>query len=248
MIYDCFTFDDEIRLLEIRLNELEDTVNHFVLVESTVTFNNLPKPLYYDLNKRSFERWNNKIIHVVVNDSPISINPRTIQSFQFNAIKRGLSTIQNTPGDYIFLSNIEEIPKKESMLECAGTDFSGIALFSMRQSYYQLNLIQIGEDEQPGTKVVRHSTFDNTSDIFQNIREEEITDLTFLDAGWKFELLDESEGIRDRLLKAFKVDKSSTSGSNSKNGPKINELEIISEETLPKYVLENREKFADWII
>ena len=36
-IYDCFTFFNEMDLLEIRLNELDPVVDRFVLVEATVT-------------------------------------------------------------------------------------------------------------------------------------------------------------------------------------------------------------------
>ena len=34
MVYDCFTFYNELDLLEIRLNVLEGVVDRFVLVES----------------------------------------------------------------------------------------------------------------------------------------------------------------------------------------------------------------------
>ncbi|TAH23917.1 MAG: hypothetical protein EAZ07_10320, partial [Cytophagales bacterium] len=35
MIYDCFAFFNELELLEIRLNELNNVVDKFVLVEAT---------------------------------------------------------------------------------------------------------------------------------------------------------------------------------------------------------------------
>ena len=38
MIYDCFTFFNELDLLDIRLNILNDYVDKFVIVESTKTF------------------------------------------------------------------------------------------------------------------------------------------------------------------------------------------------------------------
>ena len=37
MIYDCFTFFNELDLLEIRLNVLKDVVDNFVLVEAGET-------------------------------------------------------------------------------------------------------------------------------------------------------------------------------------------------------------------
>lgn len=52
MIYDCFTFFNELNLLEIRLNILNDVVDKFVLVEATKTFSGKDKPLYYEQNKK----------------------------------------------------------------------------------------------------------------------------------------------------------------------------------------------------
>ena len=37
MVYDCFSFYNELDLLEIRLNVLKDVVDRFVLVEATQT-------------------------------------------------------------------------------------------------------------------------------------------------------------------------------------------------------------------
>jgi hypothetical protein len=37
MIYDCFTFFNELELLELRLHELAGVVDKFVLVEATQT-------------------------------------------------------------------------------------------------------------------------------------------------------------------------------------------------------------------
>ena len=44
-VYDCFTFFNELDLLEIRLNELDNVVDYFVLVESKRSFQNKPKEI-----------------------------------------------------------------------------------------------------------------------------------------------------------------------------------------------------------
>ena len=44
MIYDCFTFYNELDLLEIRLNVLNDVVDRFVLVEMNKTHMGDDKP------------------------------------------------------------------------------------------------------------------------------------------------------------------------------------------------------------
>ena len=65
-VYDCFTFFNEIDLLEIRLNELNDVVDYFVIVEGTQTFQNKPKPSYYLENKKRFKDFESKIIRVEI--------------------------------------------------------------------------------------------------------------------------------------------------------------------------------------
>lgn len=54
MIIDCFTFFNELDVLEIRLRELDGVVDRFVLVEATLTHQGKPKPLLYAENKERF--------------------------------------------------------------------------------------------------------------------------------------------------------------------------------------------------
>ena len=53
-IIDCFTFYNEIELLNYRLNILNEFVDFFVLVESTHTHVGKPKDLYFEKNKEKF--------------------------------------------------------------------------------------------------------------------------------------------------------------------------------------------------
>ena len=54
LVYDCFNFFNEFDLLEIRLNELDGVVDYFVLCESNVTHNGIPKPMYFKENEKTF--------------------------------------------------------------------------------------------------------------------------------------------------------------------------------------------------
>lgn len=65
MIFDCFTFFNELDLLELRLEILSPYVDKFILVESKQTFSGNDKPLYYQENKERFAKWNDKIVHIV---------------------------------------------------------------------------------------------------------------------------------------------------------------------------------------
>jgi beta-1,4-mannosyl-glycoprotein beta-1,4-N-acetylglucosaminyltransferase len=71
-VVDAFIFYNELEVLDIRLNVLNDVVDYFVLVESTVTHTGKHKRLYYQENKHLFDRFNHKIVHHVVDDTPNS--------------------------------------------------------------------------------------------------------------------------------------------------------------------------------
>lgn len=68
-IFDTFTFYNELDLLELRMNILGDVVDYFVINEATITFTGKKKPLYFAENKERFKKWEDKIIHHVLDDN-----------------------------------------------------------------------------------------------------------------------------------------------------------------------------------
>ena len=69
-IIDSFIFYNEIDLLYYRLSILNEFIDKFILVESTLTFTGELKPLFYLENKNKFEKFNDKILHIIINDMP----------------------------------------------------------------------------------------------------------------------------------------------------------------------------------
>ena len=51
-IYDGFLFFNELDLLDLRLNTLNDVVDYFVLVESSITHQGESKPFIFEENKQ----------------------------------------------------------------------------------------------------------------------------------------------------------------------------------------------------
>ena len=51
-VFDCFLFFNEFELFKVRLEELYNVVDYFVLVESEETFRGEPKPFYFKKNKK----------------------------------------------------------------------------------------------------------------------------------------------------------------------------------------------------
>jgi beta-1,4-mannosyl-glycoprotein beta-1,4-N-acetylglucosaminyltransferase len=112
-IFDCFTFFNELEILDIRLNELDHIVDKFVLVEANKTHSGHPKPLYFEENKHRFERFLHKIEHVVVEDFPEG-DSWVRERWQRDAIMRGLKDCVDK--DIVVISDADEIPRAESLV------------------------------------------------------------------------------------------------------------------------------------
>ena len=122
MIYDCFSFFNELDLLEIRLNTLEKVVDKFVLSESNYTHTGRRKPLYYEDNKGRFAKFTDKIIHVV---SPDPKDPERAkkdmayswlcENIQRNATIRAIENFLDD-NDMLIVSDIDEIPAPEAIM------------------------------------------------------------------------------------------------------------------------------------
>ena len=114
MIYDCFQFFNELDILKIRLHVLGPVVDRFVISEATETFSGLKKPLYYEENKAMFAEFEDKIIHVVVDDTPAG-GTHERDTFQKNAVTRGLAGC--TDDDIVIFSDLDEIPNPDKIRE-----------------------------------------------------------------------------------------------------------------------------------
>ena len=141
MIYDCFQFFNELDILKIRLNVLGPVVDKFVISEATETFSGLKKPLYYEENKELFAEFADKIIHVVVEDTPEG-DTHYRDTFQKNAVTRGLKGC--TDEDVIIFSDLDEIPNPDKIREILmNFQEDKIYHFAQRLFYCYLNMEEV---------------------------------------------------------------------------------------------------------
>ena len=143
-IIDSFIFYNEVSLLEYRLNILDEVVDYFVIVESSVTFTGKSKKLYYFENKKLFEKYSHKIIHVIVEDIPFIENPLKEQvwkneKFQRNCISRGLDSLILNKKDIIIFSDVDEIPDPTTLELLKESNIDSIYALEQDFYYYSLN-------------------------------------------------------------------------------------------------------------
>jgi len=269
MIYDCFIFFNELDLLELRLNELDSIVDKFVIVESTETFSKQKKPLYYNENKDRFLKFKDKIIHVVVDDSPKKLTTKTesenrwsVEHFQRNCIERGL--VDCKLDDIVLVSDIDEIPRRSAInksVEILDKNRKSIVSFRQRFFYYFLNGLCVNDNALSpwfGTTACLYAGFIGAEKMrMTKGHNQHIVN----DAGWHFSYL----GGPDLI--AHKIESFSHSefdNSNIKNRDRIKDrvekgldlfdrpgrprqVYIKIDESFPEYLRNNIEKFRHLI-
>ena len=147
-IIDCFIFYNELDMLTYRLNILNDVVDYFVLVESMHTFVGKEKPLFYQENKHLFEKFNHKIIHIIVDDFPhkypnIDFEKKeqwNNEKFQRNCISRGIDKLELNNQDIIIIADVDEIPNPKILEQIKNKDIVvDINILELDFYYYNLH-------------------------------------------------------------------------------------------------------------
>lgn len=206
-IFDGFIFHNEFDVLELRLTELYDTVDRFVLVEADRTFTGAPKPLHFQENRARFAPWLDKIVHVAVTDFPDTDNPWTREAFQRDAVARGLEGCE--PADMVILSDVDEIPRAGVARWLRGTQ-AGIVGLRMAFFYYRLNHLNVaGEPHEVWSLAARGQLFKSYTP--QQVRLMRLS-LRKVDpaappprvavlnhAGWHFSYLGGDEAVREKI-------------------------------------------------
>jgi len=152
-IFDCFTFFNELDLLEFRLKFLNDHVDFFVIAESNFTFNGKPKPYNYSNVKERFKKWEHKIIYIPVqqntagllfendnNYNPISVAWK-LENEQRNALIQAGEEMDDE--DLVLVSDLDEIPDPAVLKKLNPSKLP--AAFSLLFHYYYMNCQNIGE-------------------------------------------------------------------------------------------------------
>jgi len=147
-IIDCFIFYNEMDLLTYRLNILNDVVDYFIIVESTHTHVGKEKMLFFNENKDLFKKFNEKIIHIIVDDFPYKHHNINIhnseqwvnENFQRDQIKRGLEKLDLNDEDIITITDLDEIPDPAILVKIKNKEITvDIHILQMDFYYYNLN-------------------------------------------------------------------------------------------------------------
>ncbi|HEX2579070.1 MAG TPA: hypothetical protein VHK67_01540 [Rhabdochlamydiaceae bacterium] len=248
-IYDCFPFFNELELLEIKLHELYDHVDYFVLVECTETFRGKPKPLYFSENKQRFSKFLDKIIHVVVTDHVETDIPWNREVYQRNQIMRGLTSCHDD--DIIIIEDLDEIISPKKLPEAVNLLLTNqMRYVTCAQTMYTYYLNRIGHvgyswDLWLGSVLARYA--DAKLILPDGMRNQKRNRETAITAGWHFTYMGGVDMVRKKL-ESFSH--SELDNEAYKHPDRIRKdfeaLELVEiDESYPKFVQDNIPYFIE---
>jgi beta-1,4-mannosyl-glycoprotein beta-1,4-N-acetylglucosaminyltransferase len=227
-IYDTFIFSNELDLLDLRLNTLNDYIDKFVIVESNITFSGKPKRLYFSENKDYFKKFEDKIIHVVVENPPDSYynevlfdDPKNQNEIIKNKIYSNLTSVENWSRD----NNVwgREHYQRESIFlgltNCADDDIILISdvdefphpdslcelikmnendIFEFRHKFFYYKLNLLKSDYITGTKSIKYKSLKNNT-IYKIRKNHNIVTKIIDMHGWHLSFMGGIDRIKTKI-------------------------------------------------
>ena len=243
MVYDCTQINNELDILEIRLNILDPYVDFFVISESVETFQGNPKPLYFAENKERFAKWKDKIIYNRVGAYATNdVFERT--AYQKDCIRDAL--VNCKPDDIIYYGDVDEIWKPQ--------DIELHKIYKLEQNNYCYYLNNRSSELWQGTNVCAYQKLKDLNEIRANHFH------VIKDAGWHFTNLGGAEQVINKL-ESYDHSEYNTDEVKSKIAERIaNNEDYVGrkydwqgkpfmfwqdESDLPDYLKENKQKWIN---
>lgn len=137
MIYDCFLFNDEFTLLDLRMRELSGVVDRFVICESNVSMRGKLKPMHFWERRHDFDM--SKIVHAGFTTEPYPDAREGNCAFE-HKMRSHLDIVMDgiLKEDVVVFGDADEIPRPEFV---AGYNPDrGAVRMGTPFSYYYFNL------------------------------------------------------------------------------------------------------------
>ncbi len=169
MIYDCFCFFDEVDILEIRLNELDKVIDTFIIIEADETYTGIKRESSFVRHEARFAHFAKKIRHHFISfpphitaQKPLQWQPWARENYQRNYIAQALKEANANDSDTILISDVDEIPKSESII--AYKDYKGIKALDMDMYYFFLNNLSQYHRWKKGSQMLFYADFTSILD------------------------------------------------------------------------------------
>lgn len=262
-------FDEDL-VLDLRLNILNNYVDKFVIAEATKDHTGRDKKLNFNIN--NFLKFKNKIKYIVVDDLPINLKSfkknwpvhHIRDQYQRNALAKGYKNCEDN--DLIMISDIDEIPDPEKINKFLTKN--KYACFMQKNFQSKLNLLNASDKYWMGTKIIQKKKL-KSPQWLRNIKTSKPAFWKFYkpkqpqliyDGGWHFSFLKSPKDISKKIKSYSHSEFNIVDFTDEK---KIEERiknrvdifdrnfkyqKIVIDNSFPTYILENINKYQDWII
>ncbi|KAI8924592.1 glycosyltransferase family 17-domain-containing protein [Entophlyctis helioformis] len=111
-VFDAILFSVEIELLEIRIRELMDVVDMFLILESNSTFTGIAKPFVFEANAARFAFAAHKIKYTKASMRPLDPgeDPFHLESEHRQQMNALIASSGIEPNDWLLTMDVDEIP------------------------------------------------------------------------------------------------------------------------------------------
>jgi beta-1,4-mannosyl-glycoprotein beta-1,4-N-acetylglucosaminyltransferase len=220
-VYCAFQFFNEFEILKLKMEELWDVVDYFIVSESDHTHSGLPKEFNFLTNYGYFSKYHKKIIWQGIMNTPSDYNNlkynsdhiyngiidklnnqthwnKSVESygrdsFEKESLIRPLTNCKDY--DIIILGDCDEIPKAKTLKEIID-NFESDKIYHMQHDFYWYYMNILKDESWYGNIVCSYKTFKENSFCEMRQNKQGI----FIDSGgWHFTYMGGVDKIKKKI-------------------------------------------------
>ena len=259
-IFDCFIYNNEAMILDLRLSYLNKYVKKFIIVESKYTHQGNLKKNFLNLN--DFKKYKDKIDYNLIDKFPENLSNWGRENYQRNFLMNSIKDLNQD--DYIMISDLDEIPNLRNLNSIIKSKFTA---FQQTNYSFKFNLKNITFPIWYGTKLCKKKYLKSP----QWLRDQKVKKYSILkfykikwniiqNGGWHFSYIMNPNEISEKI-KSFShaeynldkytnikiiEDKLSKGLDLFNRNQSYQKVELDS--SFPKSFFENKNKFDKWFL
>lgn len=258
-VIDCFSYNGEADILELRLNILDPVVDQFIICEGDETTAGNPKPRYFEENKERYARWAHKIKYHIFSPYtdpilkfyaseklPIPIDQHWWhrEFIQKESMRYALTHLKDD--DRVFIGDVDEIWNPDIPYP--------VGRGELKQTVYSYYLNNRSSEWWTGTSLMQYKDIKN--DTLDNLRaydesRKHMHAPVLLNAGWHFTNIGGADFIKRKIQSYAHQEFNNEAFLNQVENRIANNQDYLGRdftfttdnEHLPQYLKDNKEKY-----
>jgi hypothetical protein len=258
-IIDSIMFLNEYDILEIRLKEMYDHVDKFVIVECNKTHTGIPKEFNLEKHLDRFKPWLDKIDYIKVEQDNPSSHAWNNEYWQRDQMARGWQDL--TTDDVILISDADEIIRPEAIDFIRNTNYDLYGLY-MPAFYFKFNYMDTNPDfhYKVWGKAYRNPSIGGCKMRYTNEMPGK-SRIELHHAGWHFGWLGDDEFVKHKMqctphteinqphiFNNVNIDKHIAEGRDHFRPENTTWCAVDLDDYFPKTIIENMDQYKQFIL